>query len=161
MLISYPRSDPNIWVHFQNTKSKFSMTESFYISWWAIFYKYIFTLKIIFKEYYLMFIIDVSIKTIISILNICLEKVRWIYQSWMNINHIDSSNMNKLLIHSPTWTIKSVICTADGENVGKCILNAIYIYTLNPNIYFCSIFMSWLYFAVISNKIISFQFFNY
>lgn len=75
-----------------------------------------------------MFIIDIYLKTIISILNICLEKVRWIYQRWMNINHGDSSNTNKLLIHSPTWTISSGICTVDGENIGKCTLNDIYFY---------------------------------
>ena len=57
-----------------------------------------------------------------------MEKVRWIYQRWMNINHSDSSNMSKVLIHLPTWTIGSSICTVDGENTEKCILNDIYIY---------------------------------
>ena len=71
-----------------------------------------------------------------------MEKVRWIYQRWMNINHSDSSNMSKVLIHLPTWTIGSGICTVEGENMEKCILNDIYIY-----IYFKSkyIFLQQIY----------------
>lgn len=91
-----------------------------------------------------MFIIDIYIKTIINILNICLEKVRWVYQRWMNINHGDSSNMNKLLIHSPTWTICSGMCTVDGENIGKCILNDIYfIYIFLQQIYCPDYILLW------------------